>query len=853
MTVIPALVATREPHVDYPPRWVYQRISPRVIDEGDAVTFTLKCINPDPGAKIVLWMTGASNLASTANWLESWSAVVKRTVEAAGCEYLLLTGSTTPPKIGTVSWLITIGAGYSHGREMVFANTVRRNRKDNAAAYGDIRGGAGAFQILLQTQAPITTFGSLAPLIPSGGNFVDVRDTSRRPTETPTIRARTYVPGTTTASPSSLLEGDSFELVIETANLIPGTQIRLYAANEGQYEITPNFRTALAAGAKAVPGISCTIPRWTPETASQWFNGGTLTFTDAYDDAQPLRFVMTCKASQEDQPARTLDIIGLIEIDGDLAEFGGGTSRGDWSSTTHYGEGDWVTYVPDGGTYVYIAGSGSAGHLPTETAYWRPYNRLQSLGLGASKTIKEVPPRFWELRATSDGSTITYRIQGPTGHVGDKVTLTSTNAPPGFAAALAAAAHSGAPIRYSGGVLTAQATERDDSSVSFTVPHAGSGKHVLRLSDPVGTSPIVIADACVYLTPPTLPAQPAFVVGTNLAGGDFGKVYTEGTTFGGYGNQYVYPSEPESGQHREMDYHWSKGVRIIRVPFKWERVQPELFGPLYGDSSGAWTGRQDMRRIDELVDYWTNTLGGIVLLDCHNYMSYRFSADSSGKVRYEIGTAVPIAALSDLWERLANRYATNGKVWLDLMNEPSGDGATTIRTRDNMHAVVNAIRARTPALNMILVEGASFSSAAKWVSGGQATAFDDFYDPADNFAFSPHCYLDADASGTKGSCIAGAQSRLGDVTAWARGKGFKLFLGEIAGGSPSVIGQEACGTVVPAAYSYMVANDDVWIGWTTWGGGRFWNTSYAFRLDPRDYAAPVDSGAMDMLEPFLTP
>ncbi len=858
MTIVPAVHGASHPHVNHPPRWVYQRVTPRVINEGDTVTFTVKCINPVPGAKIVLWMTGA-NLAGDGNWLQSWSTIVKAAVEAAGCAYLKLTSGTTPAKIGSVSWLITIGAEYADAQLMTFTNIVRKNRRNDSSVEGGIRGGAGAFQILLSTQSPTATFGSLAALQPSGGNFVDVRDTSRRPEETPTIRLRALSPGTNDPSPANLIEGEAFDLLIETANIIPGTRFKVYAANEAQKDTSPAFQTALKNAVAATPGLTADIPRWTQATALDWYRGGTITFGDDYDDAQPLRFTLIAKSELEAQPARTIDVIGQLTADGDLSEFDDTASKGDWSSGATYHQGDWVTYIVDGATYVYTEENSSSGHNPSDTTRWRPYIKTQTLGLAISVTIKDEPARFWELRATSDGATITYTIQGPTDHVGDAVLLTSTGAPAGFEGALTAAAHSGAPVSYTDGVLTALATDRADSAISFTVPHTGSGKHTLRLSESISggaqTFPawIVIGDACVYLTPPTLPADPAFVVGVNLSGGDFGDVYATGTTFGAYGAEYVYPSQPEMAdpnKHREMDYHWGKGVRIIRVPFKWQRVQPVLFGPLYGDGgTGSWTGRQDMRRIDELVAYWTG-LGGIAMLDCHNYMGYSFSASSSGKVKYD-STTIPIAALADLWERLADRYAGNPKIWFDLMNEPSGDGATTIGTAANMQAVVNAVRARTDFTGKLLCEGASYSSAARWVTGGQAAAFDDFHDPAGNFAFSPHCYLDADGSGTKGTCISGAPNRLTDITSWARSNGFKLFLGEVAGGNPATLGQEGCATVVPAVYDYMVANDDVWIGWTTWGGGRLWGGTYAFRLDPLNYATPVDSGAMQMLLPYL--
>ncbi len=82
--------------------------------------------------------------------------------------------------------------------------------------------------------------------------------------------------------------------------------------------------------------------------------------------------------------------------------------------------------------------------------------------------------------------------------------------------------------------------------------------------------------------------------------------------------------------HDQMNYFWSKGVRLMRLPVKWERIQPALFGPLYygPDEPFTATNDLDMRRIAEVIAYWTG-LGGVVLFDLHNYMGYA-GTDSAG-------------------------------------------------------------------------------------------------------------------------------------------------------------------------------------------------------------------------------
>src|SRR5579864_7311501 len=62
--------------------------------------------------------------------------------------------------------------------------------------------------------------------------------------------------------------------------------------------------------------------------------------------------------------------------------------------------------------------------------------------------------------------------------------------------------------------------------------------------------------------------QLLFARGINLSGGELNPGKTV------YGKDYVYPSL------QELDYYASKGFAVIRLPYRWERLQPTLFGAL---------------------------------------------------------------------------------------------------------------------------------------------------------------------------------------------------------------------------------------------------------------------------------
>jgi endoglucanase len=318
-----------------------------------------------------------------------------------------------------------------------------------------------------------------------------------------------------------------------------------------------------------------------------------------------------------------------------------------------------------------------------------------------------------------------------------------------------------------------------------------------------------------------------FVRGVNISGAEFGPVP------GRLNTDYAYPSDASIGYYR------AHGFTVVRLPFKWERMQHEL----YGDLDIAKNGTGEFDRLQAVVTSITSH-GMIAILDPHNYGNRVVQG-----VRYKIGSsAVPAAALEDFWVRLANEYKANPRVWFNLMNEPTGISAADWKTI--AQSVTNAIR-NTGSRNRLLVPGTAYTTAARWVSSGNAKQMETFVDPANNFAFDVHQYLDTDNSGTHGTCAAGAGSkRLDAFTAWATATGTRGFLGEFAAGDATVPGQERCRAELAALLGHVESHPSQWIGWSAWGGGTRWAPSYFFRLEPKDPSAP-DTNIMNALLPYL--
>ncbi len=307
--------------------------------------------------------------------------------------------------------------------------------------------------------------------------------------------------------------------------------------------------------------------------------------------------------------------------------------------------------------------------------------------------------------------------------------------------------------------------------------------------------------------------NPLRFTGVNLAGADFGEGQLPGT----FGKHYTYPKA------EEVDYFTAKGMNVFRLPFRWERLQRQLNGPLDATELG---------RIKAFVRY-ASQKNSQVILDPHNYARYQ------GQI---IGDGVAIADFADFWSRLAQEFRGNKRVIFSLMNEPHN--MPTEQWLNGANAAIAAIR-NTGAKNLILVPGNGWSGAHSWGENYYGTpngmVMQNVRDPMNNYAFDVHQYMDNDFSGRSANCVSrkiGAQ-RLHNITAWMRARGTKAFLSEFAGGN-----NPRCLDALDNMLTYMGDNPDVWLGWTYWAAGPWWG-DYIFTLEPEN---GVDRAQMAVLQ-----
>jgi len=216
-----------------------------------------------------------------------------------------------------------------------------------------------------------------------------------------------------------------------------------------------------------------------------------------------------------------------------------------------------------------------------------------------------------------------------------------------------------------------------------------------------------------------LPDRDQAFLGVNLASASGGDIT------GALGQSYTYPS------FEDLYYFKSKGVRLFRFPFRWERVQHEVNGPLDMEL--------DVKEMKKVIAE-AERIGMYVMIDMHDYC--RRNVDG---VKYKFGESDKLTKehFADVWVKLATEFKDFTNIWgYDIMNEPYGLTPGVWKT--HAQEAINAIRTvdtETP----IVIEGESYASASTWPTTGGGLI--SLIDPSNNLVFQAHCYFDRDKSG----------------------------------------------------------------------------------------------------------
>jgi len=274
-------------------------------------------------------------------------------------------------------------------------------------------------------------------------------------------------------------------------------------------------------------------------------------------------------------------------------------------------------------------------------------------------------------------------------------------------------------------------------------------------------------------------------------------------------------------------YYQSKGLTLIRVPFKWERIQPTLNGALDPTQLGY---------LDTVLSRAANH-GIKIILDMHNYGKYGSNVIGSA--------AVPYTAYQDVWSKLAAHFAASANASsiyaYDIMNEPNG---STIDWPTSAQYGINGVRSGDTE-RFIMVEGRAYSSAKDWpkVNAGLIN----ISDPQRKIIFSAHCYFAA-ANNDQYQTYdqEGAHPNLGiekvaPFVEWCKANKVYGHIGEY--GVPYT---DARWNVVLQNFLQYLSDND--ISGTYWSGGAV-SVNYTLRCEPTSNNT-VDEPQMAVLQLF---
>jgi endoglucanase len=317
---------------------------------------------------------------------------------------------------------------------------------------------------------------------------------------------------------------------------------------------------------------------------------------------------------------------------------------------------------------------------------------------------------------------------------------------------------------------------------------------------------VIFISGCINLVSAQLQKQSA-LFGVNLAGAEFGH----GSKMPGEaGIDYYYPTV------LDLDYWKSKGLKLIRIPFKWERVQHEL--------NGALTSK-DILVIRTLLNE-AEKRDMKVILDLHNYGRRKVA----GKDRIIGSDSLKIENLADFWGKLSKEMKYHKALYgYALMNEPH-DMLGSAPWSKIAQAAINEIR-KNDTLTPIIVGGDHWSSAMRWKEVSDNLKY--LYDPGYNLIFEAHVYFDKDGSGVYRNSFDKEEAfsyigveRLQPFVTWLRENNLQGFVGEY--GVPANDGRWF--ECLDHLLSYM---KECGISGTYWAAGSKWN-NYILSVQPKD-------------------
>jgi endoglucanase len=227
---------------------------------------------------------------------------------------------------------------------------------------------------------------------------------------------------------------------------------------------------------------------------------------------------------------------------------------------------------------------------------------------------------------------------------------------------------------------------------------------------------------CLFVYSKSFCITDSIPFGINLAGAEFGLNNLPGV----YNTDYTYPTVAE------IKYFSAKGFTLLRLPFRWERIQQALGGSL--DTT-------QVRYINTFIDSCA-VYGMKVILDMHNYGKYYINQQPYS-LSITKGDTLNIKYLADAWTKIATVFKQKKNIYgYDIMNQP--DSLNTDVWPIAAQTTIDAIRTIDFSTN-ILIDGEKRSLAECWANCNDALK--KLIDPSNKIIYIAHCFFDKDGVG----------------------------------------------------------------------------------------------------------
>jgi len=308
----------------------------------------------------------------------------------------------------------------------------------------------------------------------------------------------------------------------------------------------------------------------------------------------------------------------------------------------------------------------------------------------------------------------------------------------------------------------------------------------------------------VKLYPTVVYAQPNnLLYGVTLCGAEFGEKNIPGVL----GVDYTYPNKNEIG------YFANKGVDLIQLPFKWERVQK---------TPGGILDEKELKLITQFVDDCAKNKI-MVNLVLQNFGRYQLD-----EISYVVGGPIITAwHLTDFWKRMARAMFDKPNVYaFSIMTEPHE--MSPYNWSNTVQQVINGIR-EIDRYTIILVDGDNYSNPVTWKLYNDDLK--NLSDPANKLMFNAHCYFDNDYSGryvnsydNDGAYEWIGVERMRPFVEWLTQNNLRGYVGEF--GIPKNDGKWL--TVMYHFLEYLQMHN---IGASYWAAGSWWK-DYELSIHP---------------------